>query len=344
MYDVAVIGTGPAGNRVACKLAENGHRVVVIDKKKNLNEPVCCTGIISSECVKQFAIPDNVIYREANSATVYSPSGKILRVKRNDPQAYIVDRAALNVFLAEQAIEQGAEYVLDSWVSRITRKPDRVVIETGYERSEHVLLESRVVVIASGFGSTLPEQAGLKPVDDFALGVQAEVEITGVEEVEIYTGKGIAPGFFAWLVPTMSGRGLAGLISRRRTGYYMNQFLTLQVERGKVLPGNYDLRFAGLSLNMLSRASSERVVVVGSAAGQVKPATGGGVYYGMICADIAAVNLHKALESDNLSAGSLALYDKQWKKALGQEIKSGHWGRHIYERLSDYRIDKVFDI
>ncbi|UCD08251.1 MAG: NAD(P)/FAD-dependent oxidoreductase [Dehalococcoidales bacterium] len=344
MYDVAVIGAGPAGSRIACKLAEYGYRVVVIEKKKDLSEPVCCTGIVSRECVRDFYLPQRIIYREANSATVYSPSNKILQVRRTEPQACIVHRSALNVYLSERAMEQGVEYILNGDVSRITRKPDRVVVETDPVRSTNMLLESRVAVVASGFGSNLTEQVGLKTVGDFAMGVQAEVETDGVEEVEVFTGKSLAPGFFAWLVPTLKGRGLAGLISRRRTGFYMKKFISLLAEQRKIIPGNRDIRFAGLALNMLTRTSSDRVLVVGSAAGQVKPATGGGVYYGMICADIAADNLHQALKSDNLTAGSLSSYDRQWKKVLGREIRTGHWGRNLYERLSDARIDKIFDI
>ncbi len=340
MHDVAVIGAGPAGSRVACKLAELGYAVVVIEKKKRLGEPVCCTGIVSSECIREFAIPEKIIYREANNATVYSPSGKILRIKRTEPQAFIVDRAALNVFLAEHAMERGAEYIFDRQVSGILKKPERVVIETGKD----MFLESRVAVIAAGCGSMLNEKVGLKSVGDFAMGVQAEVETPGVEEVEVYTGKSIAPGFFAWLVPNVSGRSLVGLMSRRKTGYYMKKFLSLLSEQGKIIPGNYDLCFARLALNMIPRTSSERVLVVGSAAGQVKPVTGGGVYFGMICADIAAANLHRALESDNLTAGSLASYDRQWKKALGREIRLGHWARTLYEHLSDNNIDKIFNI
>lgn len=344
MYDVAVIGAGPAGSRIACRMAKYGYRVVVIEKKKDLSEPVCCTGIVSSECVRDFSLPERILYREANSATVYSPSGKKLHVSRKEPQAYIVDRAALNVFLSERAIAQGAEYILDRPVSGITRRPDRVVVEAGHEGSKHTVVESRVAVVASGFGTDLTEQAGLKKVGDFAMGVQAEVVTDGVDEVEVYTGKGIAPGFFAWLVPSLPGRGLAGLISRNRTGYYMDNLLSMLTEQRKIIAGSYEKRFAGLALNMLTRTSSDRVLVVGSAAGQVKPTTGGGVYYGMICADIAADVLHQALESDILTSGSLASYDRQWKKVLGREIRLGHWGRNVYERLSDNRIDKVFDI
>jgi len=65
LYDVAVIGGGPVGSQVAYKLAEMGYRVVVMEQKKRLGEPVCCTGIISQECVSSFAIDESVIFRQA---------------------------------------------------------------------------------------------------------------------------------------------------------------------------------------------------------------------------------------------------------------------------------------
>jgi len=85
-------------------------------------------------------------------------------------------------------------------------------------------------------------------------------------------------------------------------------------------------------------------VVVGDAAGQVKPTTGGGIYYGLLCADIAANNLHRALENDDLSARNLASYEREWKKKLGRELKIGYWARKLYEHLSDRQIDRIFDI
>ncbi|MDI6814873.1 MAG: hypothetical protein QMC90_02150, partial [Dehalococcoidales bacterium] len=89
---------------------------------------------------------------------------------------------------------------------------------------------------------------------------------------------------------------------------------------------------------------SERLVVVGGAAGQVKPTTGGGIYYGLLCADIAANNLHRALESGDLSARGLASYEREWRRKLRRELKIGYWARKFYERLSDRQIDWIFDI
>ena len=84
--------------------------------------------------------------------------------------------------------------------------------------------------------------------------------------------------------------------------------------------------------------------MVGDAAGQVKPTTGGGIYYGLLCADIAANNLHRALDADDLSARNLASYEREWKKKLGRELKICYWARKFYEHLSDRQVDRVFDI
>ncbi|GAI23463.1 unnamed protein product, partial [marine sediment metagenome] len=69
----------------------------------------------------------------------------------------------------------------------------------------------------------------------------------------------------------------------------------------------------------------------------------GGIYYGLLCTDIAANNLHRALKSNDLSAKSLANYDRDWRRKLGQELKIGYWARKFYERLNDRQIDRIFD-
>jgi flavin-dependent dehydrogenase len=222
-------------------------------------------------------------------------------------------------------------------VNDIEVKDDRAVLRTGTGDE----VEARVAVIAGGFGSGL---TGTGKTGDFAMGAQAEVETNGIEKVEVYSGRKIAPGFFAWLVPTGPGRALAGLITRRRTAYYMKQLLSSLAEKGKITMKEPEISYAGLALRANPRTSGNRILVVGSAAGQVKPTTGGGIYYGLMCADIAADCLHRALESDNLSSRNLSEYDRKWKKALGHEQRLGYWGRKFFELLSDRQIDKIFDI
>jgi flavin-dependent dehydrogenase len=114
--------------------------------------------------------------------------------------------------------------------------------------------------------------------------------------------------------------------------------------QGKIVSAEAELSYGGIPLKPLARTHSKRLVVVGTAAGQVKPTTGGGIYYGLLCADIAANNLHRALESDDLSVKGLASYEREWKRKLGWELKIGYWARKFYERLSDRQIERLFNI
>ncbi len=344
MFDVAVTGAGPVGSRVARSMAEFGFKTIVFDKKKHLNDPVCCTGLVSREFVDRYHIDEKLIYRNAAGASIYSPSGTLMHVERDEPQAAVLDRAALNEYLGNLAMDKGAEYVLGNRVISIEKTPACVKLITENEDGTERIFEARVAVIAEGFGSKLTEIAGLGKGGDFAMGAQAEVEAPDLEEVKVYLGSRIAPGFFGWLVPTLPGKALAGLITRDNTARYMREFLFKLTENGLISRKEPTVRFAGVALNETRKTSTDRILAVGSAAGQVKPLTGGGVYFGMLCADIAAGVIKSGFEADNLTAKALANYDREWKRALGRELKLGYWGRKFYELLNDRQIDNIIDI
>ncbi len=344
MYDIAVIGAGPAGSQVAFRLAEKGHSVVVVERKRRLDEPVCCTGIISQECIRSFEIGKDVIHRQANSARIFSPSGKVISVRRQEPQASIVDRPALNLASGSRAENQGAEYLLDTMVRAIEVRNDGVSLEVECFGKKSDSIEAKVAVIAAGFGSKLVEETGFGRVEDFVMGVQADVAANGIDMVEVYLGEEVAPGFFAWLVPTSPGRALIGLLSRKNPADYLRELMLSLVSQGRIATADVEFSYGGIPLKTPARTYTDRAIVVGAAAGQVKPTTGGGVYYGLLCADIAAENLHRALENDTLSAKSLAGYEREWRRKLGRELRVGYWARKFYERLSDSQIDRIFDI
>ena len=345
MYDVAVIGGGPIGSHVAFRLAVLGYEVVVVERKTETGGPVCCTGIVSRECVSSLALDKDVVFRQANGARLLSPSGRVLRLWRPEPQVSIVDRTAVNVALANRAQGQGVEYRLNSSVVGAHFSDNGVSLEFGMQGNGIKYLQARAVVIAAGAASAgLAVALGLGKVGDFAMGAQAEVEIMGVDEVEVYFGGEITPGFFAWLVPISSQKALVGLLSRRKPEVYLRRLLARLLAQGKIVSTKVEMTRGGIPLQALARTYGERLLVVGSAAGQVKPTTGGGIYYGLLCADIAANHLNRALKSDNLSAENLSSYQREWRKRLGVELRIGYWARKLYERLGDRQIDQVFDI
>lgn len=343
MYDAVVIGGGPIGSYTAGKLAEAGHDVAVLERGPQAGTGVCCTGIVSQECVSAFDIDDNVILKKANSARLFSPSGNLLYVQREETQACILDRAAFDLMMANRAINKGAKYLPDRLVSRLENKDNRVEIEV-FHHGEKTSIESRVAVIATGFSPKLTGRLGMGMTGDFVIGAQAEVATTGVSEVEVYLGRRIAPGFFGWLVPTSTLTARVGLLSRENPRGYLKQLMTSLWEQGKLATTEASMNSGGIPLQPMSRTYGERVIAVGDAAGQVKPTTGGGIYFGLLCADIAAATLHQALQSDDLSSGNLAGYERRWRRRLGRELKTGYRARKLFERLSDRQIDRLFDI
>ena len=340
MYDVAVIGAGPVGSRVAALLSEAGYRVVVLDKKPSPGGPVCCTGIIGRECADSLSLQKELIFRQANSARLFSPSGKVVRVWRPEPQAMIVDRPAFNVLMAERAGRKGAEFRWDTTVTGIELTGNQAYVKI----SGGAGLPVRAAVVASGFASKIQGIPGDVSGRDFIMGAQAEVETKEAGEVEVFFGDNFAPGFFAWLAPTAEGRALVGLLSRRRPVYFLKKLLDDLKSRGVVVSSDAAMTHGGVPLQPLDKTYGDRVVVVGTAAGQVKPTTGGGIYYGLLCAEIAAKHVAKGLENGNLSSRSLAAYQREWHKLLNKELRTGYWARQMYDRLNDRQIDYIFDI
>jgi len=343
LYDVVVIGGGPVGSYIACKLAGMGYGVAVLEQHKQLREQVCCTGIVSQECISTFAIDNSLVLRQLNSARLFSPSGKLIRLWREEPQACVVDRAAFDRAMASRAQDKGAEYRLDSLATDLEVRDSGVTVKTICQE-ERVSLEARAVVIATGFGSKFTDELGLGKVGDFAIGAQVEVEVVGVDEIEVYFGQKIAPGFFAWLVPTSPPRAMVGLLARRNPGLYLKRLLLSLLNQGKVVSAEVEPTYGGILLRPLPRTYSDRLIAVGNAAGQVKPTTGGGIYFGLLSAEIAANSLHRGLATDNLSARGLADYERGWRKKLGRELEIDYYARKFYQRLSDQQIDRIFDI
>ncbi len=344
MYDAAIIGGGPSGSQVAYRLSTMGHKVVVVERKESIEEPVCCTGIIGQECIESYNIDKSLILRQASRATVFSPSGRAITMRRNQPQASIVDRASFNSALAARAGETGAEYLLSSPVRAIDVAENSVKIRLGNNGKDTGVVEARAAVITTGSGAGLVQGLGLNGHGDYVAGAQAEVETDGLDGIEVYSGKEVAPGFFAWLVPTSPQRALAGLLARNSPGFYLKRFLSFLSGRSKIVSADVKISYGSIPLKPISRTYSDRLLVAGSAAGQVKPTTGGGVYYGLICADIAAEHLHRALAEDNLATENLAEYEKAWKKRLGHELRAGYWAHKFYERLNDAQIDRIFEL
>jgi flavin-dependent dehydrogenase len=181
-------------------------------------------------------------------------------------------------------------------------------------------------------------------INDVVIGAQAKVAISGVDGVEVYFDQSLAPGGFAWLVPHDESTGLAGLLSRHRPEQNMENLLSLLQTQGKIVTTDVEKSYAAVPRRSLPVTCADRILVLGEAAGQVKPTTGGGIYYGLLCADIAADCLQAAFSASDLSAARLFWYDRQWRARLGREIKMGNRLCRFYGRLGNGNIERLFKL
>ncbi len=342
-YDVLIIGAGPTGSRAAFNLANLGYKVAVLEKQAQTGHKLCCTGIIGRECFEAYEIDRTCVLQEAKSAKLFAPSGEFIRVNRDETQAYILDRLAFDRSLAKKALTAGAEYHLSSQVNDISVSANGVDLAVDQQGAEHKFT-GKVAIIASGFASKLPLRLGLgKPKYSIA-GAQAEVESNRIGETEVYFSHKTAPGFFAWLVPISENRARAGLFASEKPGAYLQTLLAQLASEGKIADTNPHISYGGISLKPLSRTYGERALIIGDAAGQVKPTTGGGIYYGLLCADFATEAIGQAFQRNDFSARQLSHYEKLWKAKLGKELRIDYFARKLYNSLSDRRINNIFNI
>ena len=335
MQDVIVVGAGPAGNNAALSLASQGYGVTVIDSRENIGDKLC-TGLVGEECFRRYPIDSGLVYRDISAASVIAPSSEVVRFETPSPVARVVNRVAYVSSFADRATEAGAEYRLGHRVVRLDQCKDRVSVVT-----ESGTTDARSLVLATGFGSQLNRQLGLGEPSDYVVGVQALVQTDGVDEVEVYLGRDVAPGFFAWLVPTQPGYALAGLLVRKNAPERFANFVSARQMEGKITELVDKPSCWGIPLRPLRKTYANRVVVVGDAAGHVKPTTGGGIFYSLMASEVASETLQHALREDQLSANRLATYQKEWKSLLSNELEVGYSARRLFEFLGDSHISSL---
>ena len=339
-YDVTVVGAGPAGSRTAEALAQRGFHVALLEKGKVVGEPVHCTGIVSDECFQRYNLPDSLVIRPITSFVLRSPSGRPAHVARKNKQAHVLDRVALDRLLADRAVSAGAELMKTFSVDDVTWMGDHVEVQ-GTHEGHPAGLTSRAAVIATGYGSKLPRRAGLGGASDYASGCQAVVETEIFDDIQVFTGGALGDGGFGWLVPWKPGLALTGLITRRDTMSYLRAHVTKLQDSGQVGAVRELFRCRGIPLGITQRSVADGVLGVGDAVGQVKPTSGGGIYFGLLGAEEAAGTLAESLAAGDVSAASLAPYEHRWRALLGAEIHQGYALRQLIEQLPDPVVEQM---
>jgi digeranylgeranylglycerophospholipid reductase len=339
MYDLAVIGAGPAGCLLARLIGSAGFSVVILEEHASAGEPVNCSGIIGVEAFHKFDLPQETIIRPIDSFRFFSPSGAVLEYRHIETLAFAVNRSLFDIAMADRATSAGAELRLHSRVNKVVVNRDFVELTVNRDQ----VVRSKFVAIATGAGSTLTEQLGLGPPQKYVLGAQLECETLSLNDVEIHFGRRVAPSNFAWVIPLQKGRAKIGLICQKNARSSLEKFLLQPSLRNKIVRQGKIL-CSLLPLETIQKSYAERTLVLGEAAGQIKTITCGGIYYGMLAAELASEVLKEAIGKNSGHASDLAAYEERWRDLLQRELELGSRVRFFFNRLSDFQINSMFDV
>jgi len=319
MHDVVVVGAGPAGSRYARRAASRGLDVVVFEQGE-IGKPLACSGHVSTD-IWEFTedAREELFQNEISGARFHTggPGSADHPFYKDEVISNVIDRVGLDKHLAGLARDAGADVREEHSVVGVTEDRDGVTVEV---RGDDGVETHRAKMVAGCDGpkSRVRRELDLPEPDELlhgVLGFSDEVDHGDFVDVHL-----TVPRFFAWRIP----RGEAGVEyglavppgddARGRFEEFVDGY---RVET--------DRRCSGLiPIGPPKRVTGRRSFLVGDAAAQTKPFTGGGIRYGMTAAD------HAAREIDPEDPATLGEYERAWRDDLRQEIRLGHAVRAGY--------------
>lgn len=342
VYDVIVVGAGPAGSVAAEALAQRSLRVALLEEHPQVGEPNHCSGLVSPRTLQAAGVAEEIVgLRRYDRARIWGPGGDTLWVRSASVQAIAIDRPLLDQILAGRAARAGADLMRGTKACAFERAAGHVQV-SAQRAGEDLTLRARLLIGADGAYSRVARWMGGFRYREAIPAVKAEVAFRGpgTDDIEIFVGNQIAPGWFGWLIPVSPseariGVGTAGSLKGCFPAFcdrLRSRFGPLHV--GQVRKGLIPLGPPGDYI-------ADQVMLVGAAAGQTKPTTGGGVYLGVRAAQLAAETALRALERGKTTRQALSAYPRHWQRCEGYEVKVGHWLRTLFRRLSDRDLTRV---
>jgi len=343
---VIVVGAGPSGLIAARETAQRGVSVTALEEHSEIGRPCHCAGLLSMDGMRRLKIPSDGFYvqNRVRGAVFFSPSGLSFRVERQKPVACIVDRVSLDKFLADRAVESGVEIKLGCAACDVRLDLNEALIKSSDGRE----FKADILIDAEGASSRILKSVGLKSLNSDRLISGLQLDLVGVDIdpdfVEIHVGRKIAPGFFAWVIPLGKDAARVGLGCREANPKkLLNRFLERRFKEKSYEVLNVRSG-AIVTSGPIKKTFGERMLVVGDAAGHVKPTTGGGVIFGGICAEIAGRVAAEAVSRGIFNEEFLSLYERLWRKDLDKEFRNMLLARKILNRLPDKLIDRLFEV
>jgi geranylgeranyl reductase family protein len=320
LFDIAIIGAGPGGSFAAKCAAEQGYRVILIEKEllRPQGRYKACGGAMAWELVEEIGYPEEKISRIIESLVLHHTDGE--RYEKRAKGA-VVWRSDLDLFLTEQAIQAGAICFDKCSLKAISGVPslnkqwnpetDSYTLETDKGK-----INAKYIVAADGvYSKTLGLLNWPKfPSKSLVLTITKEIkmnpekikEIMGDKEIHLFFGiRNLMPLGYAWLFPksdTVSVGWGNNLSTIKNVKEELQRFWKLPMTEQTMKNGTEVRDKAHLiPVDVRPKIYENGIFAVGDAGGFVDPISGKGIPYAMLSGKLAVESLKNAEQKNKIA-------------------------------------------
>lgn len=347
-YDIIVVGAGPAGTTAARFAAAAGASVLVLEKDRDVGYPVRCGEAVSHEGVIQFLEPDpQWIAATVTRFRLVAPNGKAVEPKL-DGTGYVLERRLFDYALAKRAVEEGAQVLTKAYVYDLLKNSDGTVCGVRVLlKEQQTEIRSRIVIGADGVESRVGRWAQIHTTCSIHdMESCAQMTLSGIDvdphRLDFYFGSDVAPDGYLWVFPKGQktanvGIGISVEAAKKKSALqYLQQFVEAHFPNAAVLTQIAGGVPCAKTNDVLVK---NNVMLVGDAAHQVNPTSGGGIISGMIGGMIAGQVAGRAIRENNLSL--LSEYETLWHKRLGWRHEIFYSIKEAISRFSDDTLNGI---
>jgi len=351
MYDAVIIGAGPVGGYLARELCSRNHSVLIIEEHDEVGRPFQCAGLVNPGAMKRVDLYDTVL-SEIWGANIHSPEGTVVRIGDPDRvRTFSVCRKLFDEAVVMQSIKNGAEILLCSKPKSVQLEIDRVnmTVETPNGPIE---ISTKLLCGADGAHSWVRKRFRMGRPKENMIGFQ--IEVSGYENdsgrLDMYTGKSVAPGFFAWAIPSGETTRIGTWSKGDLLDDSSSEQCLVNLMKSPLWDGKFDNcreigRFCGLvPSGMVKKTMIERVALFGDAAGICKPTTGGGIGPGFKQVDLLIEDLSEAIIENDLSAKKMEKISRKMRDFQRDQRRKRALRDAFLTEISDEELEDIFRV
>ena len=350
-YDVIIVGAGPVGGRAATLLSGNGLKVLMLEEHEEIGRPFQCAGLVTPSAM-DVVEGYHTVLEEVDGALIHGPSGTLVPVGTEGTlRTYVVCRKRFDQYVVQQGMQAGAELWLNSVPIQASTSSSGVQLTVRRNDAE-IDLTCKLLIGADGAHSWTRRTFKKGKPKELMIGFQTEVVgYQGRDRwLEMYSGSSIAPGFFAWGIPSGFGTHRIGLwstadrLNGRSIESCYQDLMDHPLWKDRFENTSEIARYCGpVPSGMVRKPVKDRVLLLGDAAGMAKPTTGGGIGPGFHQIQCIHQALTKAIETNSLSEQDLKAITKQpWNAMKKEQDRARALRNLLVSDCTDKILDKHF--